>query len=75
MEAVEGPIHLTATGYFAGETMCGAPRGARSIHAAYYHDETMGHLGVCARCREIVAAVDAEIDAMSEDDAGDSVDE
>ena len=60
-------LHLTMTGYYAGQTYCGAAKGIEGIeghtyeHAAYSKEgEARQRAMMCPACRAIVDEIDAD---------------
>jgi hypothetical protein len=63
--------HLTLTGPYAGQTLCGAPsgQGDDNVHAAYCREETLSDPNTCAACRAIWSTGDPDADPTKAPDS------
>lgn len=53
--------HITLTGYYAGETVCGAPKGVEGdtyAHAGEWIDNPKCRVDLCKECAEIWDSLD-----------------
>ena len=52
--------HITLTGYYAGETVCGAPKnieGDTYAHVGEWLDKPENRVNLCPHCQEIYTNV------------------
>ena len=55
--------HITLTGYYAGETVCGAPKGIEGdtyAHAGEWLDNPKCRVDLCTECAKIWDDIETE---------------
>ena len=55
--------HITLTGYYAGETVCGAPKGIKDdtyAHAGEWLDNPKCRVDLCTECAKVWDDIEVE---------------